>query len=119
MQAYADKKGLVMVEDKVLEEVSNIVRETLAERFDDDEVVFGPIVAIPKFDEYDEEYVQIYIGYEGDAKPLDPAWTVGLVGRIWPRLIELGVPGVPGKFFIPQTEWNEVFRKGHKYHGAF
>lgn len=108
-----------MIEDKVLEEVSSIVRETLAERFDDDEVVFGPIVAIPKIDEYDEEYVDIYIGYEGKGRLIDPEWSLGLVGRIWPRLIELGVPGVPGKAFIPQTEWNQVFRKGHRYHGAF
>ena len=107
-----------MIEDKVLEEVSNIVRETLAERFDD-EVVFGPIVAIPKIDHYDEEFVQIYIGYEGEARLIDPDWASGLVDIIWPSLMELGVPGVPGKFFIPQTEWNEVFRKGHKYHGAF
>ena len=108
-----------MIEEKVLEEVSNIVRETLAGRFDDEEVVFGPIVTIPKIDEYDEEYVRIYIGYEGESRLIDPDWTSGLVDLIWPRLVELGVPGVPGKFFIPKSAWNRVFKKGHKYHGAF
>lgn len=108
-----------MVEDKALEEVSNIVRELLEERFADEDIVFGPIVTIPKIDHYDEEYVRVYIGYDGDRKILDPGWTVGLVRLIWPRLEELGVPGVPGKFFIPKDEWNEVFKKGHKYHGAF
>ena len=47
---------MTRVEESALKEISNIVRETLAERFADDEVLFGTIVAISKISEYDEEY---------------------------------------------------------------
>ena len=47
---------MTRVEESALKEVSNIVRETLAERFADDEVLFGTIAATSKMSEYDEAY---------------------------------------------------------------
>ncbi len=75
--------------DKIVE---TIVRETLAERFTDDEFVFDPIVVVPLVDEFGdgdgEEYLRIIIVFDGDQKRLDPGWTSGLIRRLEPKLIE-------------------------------
>ena len=54
-----------------LEHVADIVRETLAERFGD-EFVFDPIEVIPKVDHDGDEYLHIYIVFDGDPEAAGP-----------------------------------------------
>ena len=96
-----------------LKKVADIVRQDLAERFGD-EFVFDPIDVIPKVDHDGDEYLHIYIVFEGDQKLLDPGWTMGLGVRIWPMLEDLGFPNPPSKSFIERSEWEED--RGKRYH---
>ena len=92
----------------VTDEVANIVRQTLDEKFGDS-LVFDPIEVIPKVDHDGDEYLHIYMVYDGDRKLLDPAWTLGFYGLIQPKLIELGIETLPSKSFVEKPEWEEVY----------
>ncbi len=88
--------------------VADIVRDLLTERFRD-EFVFDPIIVEPEVDHDGDEYLKIYVVFDGDQKNLDPGWTLGLSRRIRPELVEMGVPGVPGFSFVEKSEWEELF----------
>ena len=100
------------VSEEVQQKVAGVVRDLLAERFKDD-FVFDPIIVQSHFDEYDDEYLHVYIVFDGDQKKLDPSWTVGLSGRIWPASTESGYPNLPSKSFIAKRAWDGRF--GRKY----
>ena len=88
------------------EKLTDAIMTTLHKRFED-EFIFGPIVMETKVDYYGDEYLKIRIIYEGDRAKLDPAWTLGLMGRIRPTLDELEISGTPSKSFVSKTEWEE------------
>ena len=69
--------------------VAAIVRDWLTERFQD-EFVFDPIIVEPEVDHDGDEYLKIYVVFDGDQKSLDPGWTLGLSRRIRPELLEMG-----------------------------
>ena len=99
-----------MITEESAEKAADIVREVLEERFGGGEMVFHQVFAKQRFDHDDDEYLHIYIVYEGDWKLLDPDWTRTLVGRITPQLTELGIPYPASKSFIPKYEWDEMHR---------
>ena len=92
----------------VTDEVADIVRQNLEEKFGDT-LVFDPIEVRPEIDHDGDEYLHIYMVYDGDRKLLDPAWTLGFTGLIWQKLIELGVESVPTLSFVEKSEWEEVY----------
>ena len=94
--------------ESVTDEVANIVRQTLEEKFGDS-LVFDPIEVIPKIDLDGDEYLHIYIVYDGDGKLIDPGWSLGFVGLMIPELLELGVESLPSKSFVEKSEWEEVY----------
>ena len=98
------------VTEEVIGKVTEIVRETLDERFSRDEFVFDPILVKEDIDHYGDEFINIRIVYEGDRKFLDSRWTLGLVGRILPKMKAEGihVANFPHKSFIPRHEWEEL-----------
>jgi hypothetical protein len=100
-----------------LDRVAEIVREDLAEGFGD-KFVFDPIWVIPEVDDHLPEdpmdYVQILIVFDGDQDNLDPSWTVGMIRRMRPKLIDAGVSHFPINSFIEKSEWEQYARKGWK-----
>ena len=101
--------------------VRKIMRETLAERFTDDEFVFDPIVVVPTVDEWGPDsdgstYLRILVVFEGDWKKLDPGWTGSLIRRIRPKLIEAGIEEFPGPGFVGKTEWRSQLKKFRRLH---
>ena len=52
--------------------------QILEEKFGD-KLVFDPIEVIPKIDLDGDEYLHIYMVYDGDAKLLDPSWDIGIL----------------------------------------
>lgn len=89
------------------EKVASIFAEALEERFGD-ELVFNPIIVIPKVDDYGEDvfpYIHVYVVFDGDQAKLDPDWTLTLTRRIRPSLIEAGVEEFPVKSFVSKSEW--------------
>ena len=93
-----------MVVDKGTDEIKEMIRGLLRERFKN-EFEFGPIVVMPRYDEDGDRYLHSYIVFHGDQKNLDPMWTLRLSGLLWSRAEELGYPGIPIQAFVGRSEW--------------
>ena len=86
--------------------VTGIVRQLLSERFGD-KFDFDPIIVEREYDHDGDEYVHVYIVFDGDQDELDPSWTAGLSGLLWPHLMKMGFDNPPRKSFIEKSEWLE------------
>ena len=98
--------------ESVTDEVANIVRQLLEEKFGDT-IVFDPIEVKPEIDHDGDEYLDIFIIYDGDYKKLDPGWSSGLPMLLRPGLVDLGIASIPCHSFVPKDEWKEVFKEKH------
>ena len=96
--------------DDAASEIRDLIRKVLRERFAD-ELDFGPIVVLPRFDDDGEEYLHSYIVFDGDQKKLDPTWTLRLSRRLWSRAEELGYPGIPIQLFVKKSEWPALAKR--------
>lgn len=96
--------------DDATSEIGDLIRKVLRERFAD-ELEFGPIVVLPRFDDDGEEYLHSYIVFDGDQKKLDPTWTLRLSRRLWSRAEELGYPGIPIQLFVKKSEWPALSKR--------
>ena len=90
------------------QKIAGLVKDLLIERFHE-RFVFDPIVVQHEIDHDGDEYLDIYIVFDGDQKNLDPGWTIKIPGHIWPESIAIGVPSVPGISFVEKSEWEELF----------
>ena len=88
----------------VLEQVADIAKDLLYERFPED-FVFDPVFVEPKIDHEGIDYLEIFVIYDGDYHKLDPLWTAGLGRRMEPALLGLGITEIPSKAFIEKSEW--------------
>ena len=72
--------------------------------------MFDPIIVEPKIDHDGDKYLSITIVFDGDQKRLDAEWTLGLIRRIRPKLIELGIDDFLflSKSFVEKSEWEAV-----------
>ena len=93
-----------MAADEATIEIKARIQDLLHERFEN-EIEFGPIVVIPRYDEDGERYLHSYIVFRGDQKKLDPTWTLRLSSRLWSYSEDLGYPGIPIQLFVERSEW--------------
>ena len=91
------------------ERIIRLVDKTLSEKFSNT-LKFGPITIEEKFGHEGEPYLHVYIVFEGDQEHLDPAWTSGLIGKIRPELMEMGITEIPSKSFVEKSEWMALTR---------
>ena len=97
---------------EVRNKVQKLIGQSLQERFKGD-LVFDPIVVQPLKDSEGEEYLDIFIIYEGPYEKLDPGWTVGMGMRLGEELLELGISRVPSYSFVPRRDWEKLFKGKH------
>ena len=98
-----------------------IVRETLAERFTDDDFIFDPIRISVQVDEYgpdatDEEYLAIVIVFDGDQKNLDASWTSRIIGKLHRKLMAVGINDDVAPLWIEKSEYEDIERRWLKKH---
>ena len=98
-----------MITRTVTDTMAKLVGDALRERFKDDGLVFDPIIAERAVDHYGDEYVDIFVIFDGDQKKLDARWINGLWMMLDPEMEELGITSVPGISFVEKSEWAEVF----------
>ena len=90
--------------DSVHKQVAAIVHRHLDDKFGGN-LVFDPIVVVPRFSPYlEDEYLHIYIIFEGDGDLLDPGWLNSLNRRMRPALLKLGVTNIPVASYIDKSE---------------
>ena len=95
---------------ELIEKVEDFVRKDLEGRFRD-EFVFDPIIANPELDWWGDEFLHIYIVFDGDQKNLDSKWTLGIEGRLLDHLPDHEWPPGPGHSFIEKSEWKKIFKE--------
>ena len=95
---------------EVIDKVEVLVRKDLEGRFRE-EFVFNPIIVNPELDHYGDEYLHIYIIFDGDQGKLDPRWTNGIERRLLDQLPEEQSPLWAGHSFIPLSEWKKFYKE--------
>lgn len=99
-----------MIDATVPEKVVVIVKNILDKRFGDvDGLTIEQVKVIPKIDHDGDDYLDIYVIFDGDQELLDPGWTSTLSRRIAPQLMELGVESPPSRSFVEKSDWEEVY----------
>ena len=99
---------------ETLRKVENTARTTMEEWFGD-HLIFGPIIAEPWFDIMDnEEYIHVYIIYDGDRKWLDPKLTITLYEILADQLPEEQENTGISKSMVEKSEWLEVYGEGYR-----
>lgn len=107
-----------MITPDMEQKVSEIVRTDLDQGLRR-HLAFGPIVVDREIDQFADDtpaYVHIKIVFEGDQKHLDPRWIAGMIPRIRPKLMEIGVDEFPVPSFIAKNEWDEWLRLNRRAH---
>lgn len=99
-----------MITQEQKDKVSEIVAAALCERFKDD-FAFGPIVVESVADEWDDDYLNITVVFDGNQKRLDPGWTITLVRRVRPQLYEAGVKEFPVIRYVAKPTWARWMRQ--------
>ncbi len=95
------------ISEQDLATVADIVARDLAKRFSPEEFTFDPIIVKHALDHDGDEILRIQIIFDGDQDNLDPGWTVGIVGRIYPELEAITVTAYPIISFIEKSEWED------------
>ena len=93
-----------MAADEATTAIKKMIQDLLHDRFEN-ELEFGPIVVMPRFDDDGEGYLHSYIVFHGDQKRLDPTWTLRLSNLLWSHAEELGYPGIPIQLYVERSEW--------------
>ena len=110
---------MTTTKEERFDKVKEIVRKDLEGHFRD-LFAFDPIVVHQAVDEYGdgdgEVHLRILIIFDGDQDRLDPGWTVGLIRRIRPKLIAVGVEEFPVPSFIKRAEWQSMLPRWRRLH---
>ena len=98
-----------------------IVRETLAERFTDDDFIFDPIRISVRVDEYGphatgDEYLAIVIVFDGDQKNLDSSWTYRIIGKLQDKLMAVGIDDDVAPIWVEKSEYEDIVRRWNRKH---
>ena len=99
------------ITEELLENVGAAVKIRLKEVYGDS-LVFDPVFVERKFDFYGEDYMHIYIVFEGDEKVFEAKWRVGIEWLIRSDLDELGVKKSPSHSISKKSEWDELIAEG-------
>ena len=70
--------------EEIERQISEIVKSDLYERFPSG-FIFDPIKVYPRTDHMGDDYLKVFIIYDGKMEDLDAAQTVGLITRIKPK----------------------------------
>lgn len=94
----------MMITQDVHDTIVKMVYEDLTGRFKG-EIEFGPVDIQQEIDQYGDPYLHIRIVFDGDQCKLDSKWTSGLIARLLPQLVDLGIKHVPHTSFFGKEGW--------------
>ena len=98
-----DDDNLADIERKI----SEIVKADLYERFPTG-FIFDPIRVFPRTDHTGEDYLKVFIIYEGNGNDLNAEHTVGLKTRLKPKLRTLNINDYISDGFVEKSEWDSL-----------
>ncbi len=99
------------ITEELLEKIGEIVKIRLHEVYGDS-LTFDPVFVERKFDFYGEDYMHIYIVFDGPEEVFEAKWDVGNEWLIGPDLDKLGVKKVLSHSISKKNEWDELIAEG-------
>lgn len=100
------------ITEELLENLGAIVRVRLKEVYGDS-LTFDPVFVERKFDFYGEDYMCIYVVFDGPEKVFKAKWGgLGIEWLISSDLDELGVKKTPSYSISKKSEWDELIAEG-------
>ena len=104
-----------MATQEQMDIAAELLGAALYKRFQD-KFVFDPIDVITGFDEWDNEYLDIAVVFDGDQRLLDPALTTGAERQVRWALYDQGITQYPIVSYTEKSEWERPLRrrKGRK-----
>ena len=93
------------VSETVKEQVAALFRRYIEAKFGD-RVIIDEMHVIPRWDQWDEEYLHIRTVIDGDTAWFrrEVEWMNDLYRRMRPELLELGVTNIPVDTYINKSE---------------
>ena len=88
-------------------QIAEIVKADLYERFPTG-FIFDPIRVYPRTDDWGDDYLKIFIIYDGNGDDLNAEHTVGLKTRLKPKLRELNINDDISDGFVEKSEWDSL-----------
>ena len=70
--------------------------------------IFDPIKVYPRTDHMGDDYLKVFIIYDGKMEDLDAAQTVGLITRIKPKVRALNINDYLSDGFVEKSEWENL-----------
>ena len=102
---------------EIQNKVAGIVRRLLEEQFNG-RMVFDPILVQPEIDHDEEEYLHIYVVYDGkweDWNEADRLWNAGLQHLVLQEMPVEELPVVPTLSICEKSEWYEEIPEDELY----
>ena len=93
--------------EEIEQQISEIVKEDLYERFPTG-FIFDPIRVYPRTDHMDDDYLKVFVIYDGKIEDLDAAQTMGLITRMKPKLRALNINDYVSCGFVEKSEWDSL-----------
>ena len=100
-----------MTTEEMLETLAGLVKERLSDLYGG-RIKFDPVIVENKTDFYGEDYLHIYVVFDGDEKLLESKWPLPFSRLIDPELDEFGVKKTPSHSFSKKSEWDELIAAG-------
>ena len=93
--------------EEIERQISEIVKAELYERFPSG-FIFDPIRVYPRTDHMGDDYLKVFIIYDGKMEDLDPELTYGIMTRIKPKVRALGINDDLSDGFVEKSEWDSL-----------
>ena len=98
--------------EEMCETLAGLVKERLTALYDG-KIKFDPVIVENKTDFYGEDYLHIYVVFDGDVNLFEskdpvPAWLID------PELDEFDVEKTPSHSFSKKSEWDELIAAGSR-----
>ena len=95
----------------MLETLAGLVKERLTDIYDG-RIKFDPVIVENKTDFYGEDYLHVYVVFEGDEKLLESRQPSPFSRIIDPELDDFGVEKTPSHSYSKKSEWDELIAAG-------
>ena len=97
----------------MLETLAGLVKERLTALYDG-KIKFDPVIVENKTDFYGEDYLHVYVVFDGDEKLLESKQPMPFSRIIDPELDEFGVEKTPSHSYSKKSEWDELIAAGSR-----
>ena len=95
------------------ETLAGLVKERLTALYDG-KIKFDPVIVENKTDFYGEDYLHIYVVFDGDVNLFKSKRPPVLAWLIDPELDEFGVEKTPSHSYSKKSEWDELIAAGSR-----